>query len=125
MVATKTGKRINTELAIDTVKEAFSRSNIKEEIILHSDRGSQFTSKAFVKFCEKKSIIQSMGETGCPGDNSPMERFYGTLKPELIDIHTYHDDKTLESDIICYCYGWYNNLRPHKFNGGLPPLKVQ
>ena len=56
----------------------------KGKIILHSDQGSQYTSRAFTEFCEGKGIRQSMSKAGCPYDNSPMESFYGTFKSEFI-----------------------------------------
>ena len=43
----------------------------KGKIILHSDQGSQYTSRAFTEFCEGKGIQQSMSKAGCPYDNSP------------------------------------------------------
>lgn len=51
VVASVNGRRINTELAIETVKKALKRSNGETGMILHSDRGSQFTSKQFAEFC--------------------------------------------------------------------------
>ena len=50
----------------------------KGKIILHSDQGSQYTSRAFTEFCKGKGIQQSTSKAGCPYDNSPMESFYGT-----------------------------------------------
>ncbi len=124
VVATKTGSKINAKLAIDTVKEALGRHKITDELIIHSDRGSKFTSKAFVEYCKGEKITQSMSKPGCPYDNAPMERFFNTLKTELINIHRYETEEQLSSSIICYSYGWYNNLRPHSFNDGLAPLKA-
>ena len=93
-------------------------------MILHSDRGSQFTSKQFAEFCEMHGIVQSMSGPGCPYDNYPMERYFNTLKAELINLHKYPDEASLFREVNCYAYGWYNNQRPHSYNGGLPPAKV-
>ena len=57
---------------------------IPQNLILHSDQGSQFTSAEFVEYCRELGISQSMSRTGCPYDNAPMERYYNTLKTELI-----------------------------------------
>lgn len=124
VVASVNGNRINTELAMETVRKAIERSNGEIGMILHSDRGSQFTSKQFHDFCKSYGICQSMSRPGCPYDNSPMERYFNTLKAELINLHKYPDEESLYHEINCYAYGWYNNLRPHSFNGGLPPAKV-
>ena len=76
------------DLAIRTVKKALeSQPAIKGKLILHSDQGSQYTSKEFTDFCTKAGITQSMSKAGYPYDNAPMERYYNTLKNELIYQH--------------------------------------
>lgn len=124
VVASVNGSRINTKLAIDTVTKAIKMSGKKTGMILHSDRGSQFTSKEFVDFCKGHGITQSMSRPGCPYDNAPMERYFNTLKAEMLNLHRYSDEETLYRALNCYAYGWYNNQRPHSFNDGLPPAKV-
>ena len=93
-------------------------------MILHSDRGSQFTSKDFVEFCKKLEIVQSMSKPGCPYDNAPMERYFNTLKAELVNTRTFATETILYTEVNAFAYGWYNNVRPHSFNNGLPPAKV-
>lgn len=124
VVASVNSNRINTQLAIDTLSEAIRNSGGEVGVILHSDRGSQFTSQEFTEFCKGLEITQSMSKPGCPYDNAPMERYYNTLKAELLRVHRYETEKELYTAITAYAYGWYNHLRPHTYNGGLPPLKV-
>lgn len=124
VVASVNSSRINAQLAIDTLEEAIRRSGGETGMILHSDRGSQFTSQEFTEFCKRVGVTQSMSKPGCPYDNAPMERYFNTLKAELLKVHKYGTEKELYTAITTYAYGWYNNLRPHTYNGGLPPLKV-
>ncbi len=124
VAASVSGNRINAKLAVETVKKALKRSGVKGGMILHSDRGSQFTSKEFIEFCKENNITQSMSRPGCPYDNAPMERYFNTLKAELTDLRTFYDEETLFTEVNAYAYGWYNNLRPHSHNDGLPPAKV-
>ena len=84
VLATLNSKRIDAELAIQTLQIALDRNPVKGKIILHSDQGSQYTSRAFTEFCEGKGIQQSTSKAGCLYDNSPMESFYGTFKSEFI-----------------------------------------
>ena len=107
IVASVNGRRIDTKLAIDTV-----------------DRGSQFTSKEFTDFCKEHGITQSMSRPGCPYDNAPMERYFNTLKSELIYLRKFSTEENLFVEVNAYAYGWYNNQRPHSHNGGIPPAKV-
>ena len=61
VVASITDRRITSNLAIRTLQKALeSQPPIKGGLILHSDQGSQFTSKAFVEFCESVNVTQSM-----------------------------------------------------------------
>ena len=123
VIATKNSRRIDAELAIETLKLALERNTIGKGLILHSDQGSQYTSKAFTEFCEGKGIIQSMSKAGCPYDNAPMESYYGTLKAELVSQNKFADDETLEEVINEYAYVWYNHVRPHSSNGYMTPFE--
>lgn len=81
VVASITAKSITADLAIRTVKKVLeSQPSIKGNLILHSDQGSQYTSKDFTDFCTEAGITQSMSKAGYPYDNAPMERYYNTLK---------------------------------------------
>ena len=124
VVSSVTDTRITSELAIRTLKKAL-RLRRSVELILHSDQGSQYTSKEFVEFCKNKKITQSMSKAGCPYDNAVMERYFNTLKNELIYQRSFYDDNELYKQIEDYAYNWYNRRRPHFYNGGIPPKKVK
>lgn len=72
-VATMNSNHIDATLAIKTLELALKKNNYPENILLHSDQGSQYTSQAFTEFCEMHNIKQSMSKSGCPYDNSPMD----------------------------------------------------
>lgn len=122
-VATLNSERINAQLAIDTLKVALGANRTDKGLILHSDQGSQFTSRDFTEFCLAGGIVQSMSKAGCPFDNSPMESFYGTFKAEYIKQHDFVDDEELNEGTFDYVYRWYNHLRPHSSNGYLTPFE--
>ena len=121
IVATLNGKEITTELAINTLKIALEKNPNHKDLILHSDQGSQYTSKEFTDFCARMNITQSMSKAGCPYDNAPMESFYGTLKAEYVSQHHFKDDDCLDQGIYEEIYCWYNHVRPHSFNNGQTP----
>ena len=54
-----------------------------------------------------------MSRAGCPYDNAPMERYFNTLKSELIYQHSYSSEEKLFADIDDYVLLWYNSVRPH------------
>lgn len=126
VVASLNGKEITSELAINTLRRALdAQPTLKDELILHSDQGSQYTSKDFTDFCQSVKIQQSMSRAGCPYDNAPMERYYNTLKNELIYHHYFHSDEELDGAVKDFAYVWYNHVRPHTFNGGLTPFAAR
>ena len=123
VLATLNSKRIDAELAIQTLQIALDRNPVKGKIILHSDQGSQYTSRAFTEFCAGKGIQQSMSKAGCPYDNSPMESFYGTFKSEFIRQNRFETDQELNESTLDYVYGYYNHIRPHSSNGYMTPFE--
>ena len=127
VVASITDRRMTSNLAIRTIKKAFESQGIQKAdgLILHSDQGSQFTSKEFVEFCEKVGIKQSMSKAGYPYDNAPMERYFNTLKSELIYQHVYETESALYEAIETYAYKEYNTRRPHSFNNGKTPFQAR
>lgn len=126
IVASITDKQITSDLAIRTLKKAIkSQQTIKENLILHSDQGSQYTSKEFTELCKEAGIIQSMSRAGCPYDNAPMERYYNTLKNELTNLHHYHNDDELNQAVSEFAYIWYNHVRPHSYNDYRTPFEAR
>ena len=90
VVASITDRNITSELAIRTLRKAIEfQSEIKGVLILHSDQESQYTSKDFTEYCKRMAVTQSMSKAGYPYDNAPMERYFNTLKNELIYQHEY------------------------------------
>ncbi len=96
VIASVTDRQITSGLAIQTLKKTLgSQPQITEELILHSDQGSQYTSKAFVGFCESVHVSQSMSKAGCPYDNAPMERYFNTLKNESVNLYEFQTEEAL------------------------------
>ena len=124
VVASVTDRSITAQLAITALQTALNgRSGAG--ILLHSDQGSQFASKNFTAYCKSQGILQSMSRAGCPYDNAPMERYFNTLKNEMIYHYSYRTEAQLYTAVSDFAYLWYNLIRPHSFNGGLPPAKKQ
>ena len=126
LVASITDRHITSDLAIRTLKKALkSQPALKGELILHSDQGSQYTSKAFVEFCESVNVTQSMSKAGYPYDNAPMERYFNTLKNDFINQHEYRTEDELYKAVEEFAYVTYNHVRPHSYNGYLTPFEAR
>jgi len=118
-------RHITADLAIDTLKIALKRHKPGKGIILHSDQGTQFTSKDFNEFCTKYHVQQSMSRAGCPYDNAPMERFHNTLKNEYFNLYSFRSQAELDKGIYEFIYVKYNHIRPHSYNNGLTPFAAR
>ena len=117
---------MTSELAIKTLHKALDAQRTRPHgLVLHSDQGSQFTSMNFILCCEEHGIQQSMSRAGCPYDNAPMERYYNSLKAELIDRFHFHTEEQLDYAVAEYAYLWYNQIRPHSYNNYLTPLEAR
>lgn len=113
VIASITDKNITSELAINTLKKALrTQQKIDGGLILHSDQGTQFTSKVFTEFCESVNISQSMSRAGYPYDNAPMERCFNTLKNEYINLYEFKTDEDLYKAVDDFSYVEYNHVRP-------------
>ena len=112
------------ELVIDTLKAAVNRYPGLRGAILHSDRGSQYTSEAFRETLTSNGMIQSLSGVDHCYDNARMESFFATLKKELLyRIPAYRmtvdEVKTI---VFRYVFGYYNTTRVYTSNpGGWPP----
>jgi putative transposase len=111
------------ELCIESFERACRQHGAKG-MILHSDRGSQYTSHKFRDTLQKYGAIQSMSGTGKCYDNARMESFFATLKKEkLYKIKTeLLPMETVKSIIFRWIFAYYNRKRIYTSNeGGYPP----
>lgn len=126
VVASITDRNITSDLAIRTLEKALkSQKTVSPDLILHSDQGSQYTSKAFTDYCESVGVTQSMSKAGYPYDNAPMERYFNTLKNEEINLHNYYTEDALYEAVEEFAYVTYNHVRPHSYNGYRTPYEAR
>ena len=125
IIALEMRDNMKKELCLDTVMQL--KNSYGKQLtgaILHSDRGSQYTSTAFRNKLRKLGIIQSLSGTAHCYDNARMESFFTTLKKEkLYRIPTYRMTRNeVKTIIFRYVFGYYNTVRVTSFNPeGLSP----
>ena len=90
-------------------------------VMFHSDQGSHYTSRKYRQLLWRFQIKQSLSRRGNCWDNSPMERFFRSLKTEWIATTGYRNFTEAQHEITRYIIGYYCQLRPHQYNGGLTP----
>jgi putative transposase len=104
---------MTAELAMKTVKNACLNVQVIEGIILHSDLGTQYTSRIFEDYLSFKGIIHSFSRKGNPYDNACIESFHSVLKKEEINHHKYNDFNAARKAVFEYIESWYNRKRIH------------
>jgi putative transposase len=82
-------------------------------LLLHSDRGSQYTSTAFQQLLADHHITVSMSGTGNCYDNAPMESFFAQLKTEAVYHQRYPTRQAAMTSVFAYIEGFYNTHRLH------------
>ena len=94
-------------------------------MIHHSDQGSQYTSFAFGKRCEKMGVRPSMGSVGDCYDNAMAESFFATLECELLDPNRFKTKAQARMAIFGYIEGWHNPRRRHSSIGYESPISFE
>ena len=110
---------------IPALKHAFNLRGIdhyQQQLIMHSDGGGQYYSKAFTGLTQMKGVRNSMGRVVY--DNAKAERVIGTLKIEYLNYDTFCTIKGLRSSME-RAVTKYNEQRPHNSLNGKTPLSFE
>ena len=111
VVAHRISEKNSTQLSKGTFKKAFDCRQ-PTNLLFHSDRGANFTSKTFMNYLKTLNVKQSFSNPGVPYDNSVMESFFKSLKSEKlyrVELHSPRELRNAVDDYICF----YNGKRPH------------
>ena len=122
------GWDLSSSLSAQSVLTAFYRAlsvrSVSKGLIVHSDRGVQYTSKAFRDKLKELGFIQSMSRKGNCYDNAPCESCFSLLKREL-GAKVYLSMKEAKSDVFEWIEAWYNTKRLHSSLGYKSPAEFE
>jgi putative transposase len=102
-----------------------TRGGDVDGVILHSDRGSEYTAARYQAECRKHGVVQSMGRVGCALDNGAAESLNSTLKVEFVYRHRFGTSAEARVKIATWIADFYNVKRRHSANDGLPPVTFE
>ncbi|HBM9727688.1 IS3 family transposase [Escherichia coli] len=111
----------DTALISSALRMAYEVRGQPRDVMFHSDQGSQYTGLKYQQLLWRYRIKQSVSRRGNCWDNSPMERFFRSLKTEWVPTDGYVGKDEARQQISGYILNYYNNVRPHHYNGGLTP----
>jgi putative transposase len=117
--------KMHVDLALNALLMAVWRRKPKNEVLIHSDQGSQYTSSDWQTFLKSHNLVCSMSRRGNCYDNAVAESFFQLLKRERIRRKTYKDREEARQDIFNYIEMFYNPTRRHGYNDDLSPIEFE
>lgn len=118
------GDNMTTDLVLSALNMALAQRK-PEQVIHHSDQGSQYTSLAFGNRCRQMGVTPSMGTVGDAYDNAMAESFFATLECELIARKTFETRSQARMALFTWIEGWYNPRRRHSGLGYKSPMNFE
>lgn len=116
---------LEAELALEALRMALARREVKPGLVHHSDRGVQYASSAYTDLLKEQGIRISMSRRGNPYDNAQAERFMRTLKYEEVYLFEYESVAEARARISHFLEEVYNQKRLHSAIGYLPPAEFE
>lgn len=108
--------RQTRDLVLQAVLMAVWQRQGRQPVILHSDRGTQFTSYEYQQFLKDHGLVCSMSAVGSCADNAAVEGFFGQLKRERVNRRRYQTHQQARTDIFDYIERFYNPLKQRKLD---------
>ena len=119
------GRKMDRSLVISALTNSWQNQNYPNNVILHSDRGSQYTSSEYIAAAERMGFRLSYSKKGCPFDNAPMESFHSVLKKEEVYLKHYSSFYEANIRLFDYINGFYNLNRIHSAINYLSPIHFE
>lgn len=117
--------QMTSDVAIDALLMAVWRRKPKQEVMIHSDQGSQYSSSDWRSFLKANNLVASMSRRGNCHDNAVAESFFQLLKRERIKRKIYTTRQDARDDVFDYIEMFYNPKRRHSFNNQLSPVEFE
>ena len=116
---------MTAQLVGDALLMALWRRGKPDELLHHSDQGSQYTSEDFQRLLRDHGIVCSMSRRGDCWDNAAMESFFSSLKTERTSRKRYATRDEARADVFDYVERFYNPRRRHSTLGYLSPVQFE
>lgn len=118
-------KIMDANLVIKSLNQAVYNRRPEAGLILHSDRGTQYTSFQYRDFTSKHGFVLSMSAKGYCYDNAAIESFFHTLKTEHVFFYSFATREEAKQSIFEYIEVFYNRQRIHSTIDFLSPVEFE
>ena len=120
------GEQQSTDLVITALDmAATTRGAFPAGVVLHADRGTQFTSEKLAAYMRAVKGRVSMGRAGVCWDNAMAESFWATLKTEYYYRRTFTTRDQVYTGVATWIEDFYNRRRIHTSLGGKSPIEYE
>lgn len=117
--------RMTAQLAVGALRAAIARRQPDGTVVVHSDRGSQFRSRAFRTVLTTNGLTGSMGRVAAAGDNAAMESFFALLQKNVLNRRRWRTRGELRYAIVHWIEHTYNRRRRQRGLGRLTPVEYE
>lgn len=118
-------QNLDASLTVKALLMAVAQRRPQPELIVHSDRGTQFASLEYRQALATHGLVPSMSRRANCYDNAFIESFWSSLKYELVYHHKFADRAAARSAIFEYIEAFYNRTRLHSSLGYLSPVQFE
>lgn len=125
IVGWELGDHMRSELVTAALGKALHTRRPTHGLVFHSDRGSQYGSRAHRDMLAKAGMSQSMSARANPYHNAWTESFMGTLKNEMLQGGEFVDEKDARTEIFDFIESYYNHHRKHSSLGYITPSEFE
>jgi len=124
IVGSSIDERMTSQLAVNALRNAVALRG-PAEVIVHSDRGSQFRSHAYQRVLRNAGLHGSMGRVGTCADNAAMESFFSLLQKNVLNRRRWRTREELRLAIVVWIEKTYHRRRRQDTLGRLTPIEFE
>ncbi len=117
--------RMKSSLAVRALENAVAMRGDVAGCVVHSDRGSQFRSRKFLRALTRHRLVGSMGRVAAAGDNAAMESFFALLQKNVLDRQSWTTREQLRIAIVTWIERTYHRRRRQTALGRLTPIEFE
>jgi len=118
---------MTSRLAVDALTMAVTRRGAPAVAgcTVHSDRGSQFRSRPFVRELTRHGLHGSMGRVASSADNAAMESFFALLQKNVLNTRRWATREQLRLAVVTWIERTYHRRRRQRALGRLTPIEFE
>jgi len=123
IIAWELSTTLEAKWVVETINRAKKARRIDKPLVMHSDRGIQYTCSAYKEATE--GFINSYSKKAFPWDNACIESFHALIKREWLNRFKILDHNHAYRLVFEYIEAFYNTVRIHSHCGYLSPNQYE